>query len=204
MEIVGDTLIAAPIQTVWDGLNNPDVLRAAIPGCEALEQKSPTELTARVVQKIGPVSASFSGEVTLSELNPPFSYRISGQGSGGVAGFAKGGAFVELAEEDGGTRLRYKVEAKLGGKIAQLGSRMIKGIATSLAEEFFRRFSEQISGAPTAAAAPRPVVAAAKVSPPVGAVPVVADGPGWRMMALAGWASAAGFALIALVLAMGA
>ena len=202
MEIVGDTLIPAPIQTVWDGLNNADVLRACIPGCEALEQRSPTELTARVVQKIGPVSASFTGEVTLSELNPPHSYRITGQGSGGVAGFAKGGAFVKLSEEEGGTRLRYTVEAQLGGKIAQLGSRMIKGIATSLAGEFFRRFSEEVSGAPAVSVA-RPV-SSTKVSPPSGAVPAGADGPGWRLVAMAGWAAAAGFGLIALVLAMNA
>ena len=212
MEIVGETLIPASIDKVWQGLNSPEVLKASVPGCEALERKSPTELTARVVQKIGPVSASFTGDVTLSDLDPPNSYRISGQGSGGVAGFAKGEAVVRLTEEEGGTRLTYSVEAKLGGKIAQLGSRMIKGIATSLAAEFFRRFSEQIGGDPSRkpevnqpSLGAAGSVSAATISGGIAAKRAPANdtaGPGWRIFAIAGWAAAAGFAAIAMVLAL--
>ncbi|OYU37842.1 MAG: carbon monoxide dehydrogenase [Pseudorhodobacter sp. PARRP1] len=203
MELSGETLIPAPIATVWAGLNDPAILRACIPGCEALEMTSPTEMTARVVQKIGPVSASFAGQVTLSDLNPPHSYRITGQGSGGVAGFAKGSALINLAEEDGGTRLTYTVDVALGGKIAQLGGRMIKGLANSLAAQFFQKFSDHVSGNAGAVAA----VAQSGKQPARGVAATGAavrnttpqDGPGWRLFALAGWSTAAVLAVIALL-----
>lgn len=207
MELSGETLIPAPIGTVWAGLNDPALLRACIPGCEALDLVSPTEMTARVVQKIGPVSASFEGRVTLSEIDAPNSYRITGQGSGGVAGFAKGSALVRLAEEAGGTRLTYAVDVAVGGKIAQLGARMIRGVANTLAAQFFQTFADHVSGnapAPsgTAQTGPRPPAAsAAAPRAPAPRAPALAEGPGWRLFALAGWAVAAVLGAIALLLA---
>ena len=145
MEMNGSHIIPADRQTVWEALNNPDVLRACIPGCQELEMSSPTEMSAVVVTKIGPVKATFKGDVTLENLNPPQSYTISGEGKGGIAGFAKGGADVTLAEVEGGTRLDYAVDAKVGGKLAQLGSRLIDSTANKLAAEFFNNFSDHVS-----------------------------------------------------------
>jgi len=204
MELAGESLIPAPIDTVWAGLNNPDILRACIPGCEALEQVSPTEMTARVVQKVGPVSASFSGKVTLSDLDPPHSYRITGQGSGGVAGFAKGSALIQLTEQDGGTKLTYTVDVTLGGKIAQLGGRMIKGLAGRLADQFFQTFSDHVTGA---AKAPSPAVsqpATAQAAGPSSKATgnAVHAEPGWRLFALAGWVTAAVLAIVAILQAI--
>ncbi len=146
MEMNGSHLIPASRQTVWEALNDADVLRACIPGCKELEQASPTELSATVVTKIGPVKATFKGEVTLENLNPPESYTITGEGKGGIAGFAKGGADVKLTEAEGGTQLDYDVKAKVGGKIAQLGSRLIDSTAKKLAEQFFTNFSDHVGG----------------------------------------------------------
>jgi carbon monoxide dehydrogenase subunit G len=148
LTIEGEETIAAPIEKVWAGLNDPDVLKACIPGCESLEKKSDTELAATVVLKIGPIKAKFNGEVTLSNLNPPYSYTISGEGKGGIAGFAKGGADVVLSEAGAGrTLLKYSATADVGGKIAQLGSRLISSTSKKLAGEFFSTFSEKVSGA---------------------------------------------------------
>lgn len=144
MEMKGDQLISADRQTVWEALNNPEILKACIPGCETLEKISDTELSATVVTKIGPVKAKFSGDVRLENLNPPESYSIVGEGKGGIAGFAKGGADVTLSEEEGGTLLSYTVDAKVGGKIAQLGSRLIDSTAKKLAGKFFSSFSEMV------------------------------------------------------------
>ncbi|MEN0041352.1 MAG: carbon monoxide dehydrogenase subunit G [Pseudomonadota bacterium] len=138
--------IPASKDKVWEGLNDPDVLRECIPGCKELEMSSPTELSATVVAKVGPVKATFKGEVNLENLNPPDSYTITGEGKGGIAGFAKGGADVQLKDVEGGTQLDYQVQAKVGGKIAQLGSRLIDGAAKKLAAEFFDNFSKRISG----------------------------------------------------------
>ena len=146
MEMSGIHIIPADRQTVWAALNNPDVLRACIPGCKELEMSSPTEMSATVVAKIGPVKATFKGDVTLENLNPPESYTIAGEGKGGIAGFAKGGADVTLGETEEGTVLAYEVNAKVGGKIAQLGSRLIDSSAKKLADEFFTNFSEHVSG----------------------------------------------------------
>lgn len=146
MEMNGSHIIPASRETVWDALNNPDVLRACIPGCEELEMSSPTEMSATVVTKIGPVKAKFKGDVTLENLNPPNSYTISGEGKGGIAGFAKGGADVTLTEVPEGTQLDYNVDAKVGGKIAQLGSRLIDSTARKLADQFFTNFSEKVGG----------------------------------------------------------
>ena len=136
MTMTGEVQLAAPREAVWAKLNDPEVLKACIPGCEELTMLSPTEFEAVAVNKIGPVKAKFKGKVTLSDLDPPNGYKISGQGDGGVAGFAKGGATVGLADKDGGTLLSYNVEAQIGGKLAQLGQRLINGSAKKLADEF--------------------------------------------------------------------
>jgi hypothetical protein len=120
-------------------------LRAAIPGCESLEKLSDTEMTGKVAAKVGPVSAHFSGKVTLSDLDPPNGYKISGQGDGGVAGFAKGGATVTLAPKDGGTLLSYAVDAQIGGKLAQIGQRLVNGAAKKMADDFFQKFAAAVS-----------------------------------------------------------
>lgn len=146
MQINDSQLIPASRDKVWAALNDPDVLKACIPGCQALEVTAPNEMTATVVFRVGPVKATFGGKVTLSDLDPPNGYRISGEGSGGVAGFAKGGAVVRL-EADGAdsTVLHYDVDAQIGGKLAQLGARLINSTAKKLAGEFFASFAEVVS-----------------------------------------------------------
>lgn len=145
MEMNGEERIAAPRQLVWEALNDPDVLRECIPGCETLEKSSDTEMSAAVKLKIGPVSAKFSGDVTLENINAPESYTIAGEGKGGIAGFAKGGADVKLTEDGAETVLSYNVKAQVGGKIAQLGSRLIESTSKKLAGQFFTRFNEVVS-----------------------------------------------------------
>ena len=146
--IEGEERIAAPLQKVWEALNDPDVLKATIPGCQSLEMKSPTEMAAVVVLKIGPIKATFQGEVTLKNLNPPNSYTIQGEGKGGIAGFAKGGADVRLAADGAdATILTYSAKADVGGKIAQLGSRLISSTSKKLAGQFFSAFGEKVGGA---------------------------------------------------------
>jgi uncharacterized protein len=147
MNMSGEFVLPADKATVWARLNDADTLKAAIPGCESLEKLSDTELHAVVKVKIGPVSARFKGKVNLSDVDAPNSYRIAGQGDGGIAGFAKGGANVKLADADGGaTRLSYDVDAQVGGKIAQLGSRLIDSSAKKLAEQFFANFATALGG----------------------------------------------------------
>lgn len=145
MEMNGEERIAAPRQLVWEALNDPDVLRECIPGCESLEKSSVTEMSAAVKIKIGPVSAKFTGEVTLENINAPESYTISGEGKGGIAGFAKGGADVKLVEDGAETVLSYDVKAQVGGKLAQLGSRLIDSTSKKLAGQFFTKFNEVVS-----------------------------------------------------------
>ncbi len=149
MEISGTKLIAADRQTVWEALNDPEVLKASIPGCTEMEKTGENNLEATVVAKVGPVKATFKGAVELTDINAPESYRIVGEGKGGVAGFAKGEATVNLAEVEGGTELTYQADAKVGGKLAQLGSRIIEGFARKMADEFFTNFQEKV-GAPEA------------------------------------------------------
>jgi len=147
--------VPASKEKVWAALNNPDILRRCIPGCQTLEMTSPTEMTATVVVKLGPVKATFAGKVTLSDLDPPNSYRISGEGSGGVAGFAKGGASVKLEEAGADvTNLAYRVDAQIGGKLAQLGGRLIDSTAKKLAGEFFQNFATALAPPPPAAEPP--------------------------------------------------
>lgn len=141
MTMTGEVQLAAPRDVVWAKLNDPEVLKACIPGCEELNKTSDTEFHAVATQKIGPVKARFRGKVQLTDLNPPNGYKIVGEGEGGVAGFAKGGATVSLSEKDGGTLLSYNVEAHIGGKLAQLGQRLINGAAKKVADEFFQKFA---------------------------------------------------------------
>ena len=146
MDMTGEYRIAAPRERVWAALNNPDILRQAIPGCEELNKLSDTELEGAARAKIGPVSARFKGKVTLSELNPPESYVLTGEGSGGAAGFAKGEAKVVLTADGDATTLRYTVKATIGGKLAQLGQRLVDGAAKKMADEFFDKFSDLAGG----------------------------------------------------------
>ena len=148
MDIKGEYRIEAPREKVFAALNDPEVLKACIPGCESLEKLSDTEMTAKVRLRIGPVSAAFSGKVTLSDIDPPNGYKISGEGQGGVAGFAKGGAVVKLADDAGVTVLTYDADAQVGGKIAQVGARLIQGTARKLADQFFGKFAESVGAPP--------------------------------------------------------
>lgn len=150
MKMSGTRLLPAPQQQVWEKLNDVETLKRCIPGCQSLEQISDTQMKATVALKIGPVNAKFTGEVELSDMNPPNSYRISGSGKGGPAGSASGGADVSLAATDGGTELSYDVDAKVAGKIAQLGARLIDGTAASLAEKFFDNFAAELTPAEAA------------------------------------------------------
>jgi len=184
MDMTGEVHLPAPRQTVWRALNDPEILKQSIPGCEEIQKLSDTEMTARVSAKVGPVSAKFTGKVLLSELDPPNGYTISGEGQGGVAGFAKGGAQVSLKDDTGGTMLSYKVQAQVGGKLAQIGSRLIDATARKMADEFFARFVAAVgasapapAAAPPAGAAPEPPSATAPMSTPV---PSPADRPATR------------------------
>jgi uncharacterized protein len=141
----GTQEINASPQSVWEALNNPEILRQCIPGCESLEKTDEGGFAAKVVLKIGPVKASFTGAVTLTNLNPPHSYTITGEGSGGIAGHAKGSADVSLEASESGTLLTYTVKADIGGKIAQLGSRLIDATAKKLATQFFEKFGEKVA-----------------------------------------------------------
>ena len=144
MELTGSRVIAADRETVWAHLNSAETLKACIPGCEDLNGSPDEGFEAVVKQKVGPVKATFKGKVTLSDIVVNESYTISGEGTGGVAGFAKGGANVNLADAEGGTELSYAVEAKVGGKIAQLGSRLIDGFARKMADQFFEKFQSVV------------------------------------------------------------
>src|SRR6266436_2499754 len=192
MEMTGEFRIPAPRQRVWEALNDPEILKQSIPGCQTLEKVSDTEFNGKVVASVGPVRATFGGKVTLSDLDPPQSYTISGEGSGGVAGFAKGGAKVELTEDGGATVLHYAVQAQVGGKLAQIGSRLIDGVARKMANDFFGRFAAAVapeqppplavepaqSEAAPAAPAAEEVRVAAETTPPAPAPRPAAPAPG--------------------------
>ena len=142
MELNDKIFIAAPMAQVYQALNDPEILKVCIPGCEELIKHSDTELEAKVVLKVGPVKAKFSGNVTLDQSGAPDQFSLTGKGNGGAAGFARGGADVTLTEHDDGTMLTYTAKAEIGGKLAQLGSRLIVGTAKKLASKFFVKFSE--------------------------------------------------------------
>ena len=159
MQLTDSREISADRATVYAALLSPEVLKACVPGCEELTGSPEDGFEAKVVQKVGPVKATFKGAVTVSNLNEPESLTLSGEGKGGAAGFAKGGANVRLEEIEGGTRLHYEVEAKVGGKLAQLGSRIIDGFAKKMADQFFSNFQDALGTpsqevAATAEAAP--------------------------------------------------
>ena len=151
MVMKGEVDLPASREIVWEKLNDPETLKACIPGCQSLERtadNSGFEAVARI--KVGPVSATFKGKVMLLDLDPPNGYRIQGEGEGGIAGFAKGGATVKLEAVGEGTKLHYDVEAQVGGKIAQLGSRLIDGVAKKMADQFFAGFVTAVGGTPVA------------------------------------------------------
>ncbi len=193
MDMTGEQRIKAPKQAVWDALNDVEALRASIPGCEEVEKKSDTEFAAKVRLAVGPVKARFSGEVTLSDIDAPNGYTISGQGSGGVAGFGKGEAKVTLSEDGGETVVSYTAHATVGGKLAQIGQRLIDSTAKKLAGQFFENLAGYLDAqglgaaaeAP-AAAAPQPAAAAAQPAPArAGAQAGGGQGMFWGIMGVA-------------------
>jgi carbon monoxide dehydrogenase subunit G len=164
MDMTGEYRIEAPREAVWRGLNDPETLKQSITGCEELTKDSDTTFAARVKARVGPVSATFGGKVTLSDLDPPNGYKISGEGQGGVAGFAKGSAEVKLVPDGSATVLHYAVNATVGGKLAQIGSRLVDATARKMADEFFARFAEVVQ-AGVAGAAPAPTATPAAPGP---------------------------------------
>jgi hypothetical protein len=154
MEMTGEQLIPLPQQRVWEALNNPEILKACIAGCESMERVSDTEYKVTLSAAVGPVKARFNGKLLLTELNPPTSYSLAFEGSGGAAGFGKGSASVRLSPEDSGTRLSYSAKATVGGKLAQIGSRLIDGVAKKMADDFFVKFNQTLSPAQGEVAAP--------------------------------------------------
>jgi hypothetical protein len=171
MELSGDHRIAASRQAVWNALNDPEVLKACIPGCESLTRDGDNAFDAIVQAKVGPVRAKFSGRVELSNIRPPESYTITGEGKGGTAGMAKGGADVVLVEDGDGTVLRYTANADVAGKLAQIGSRLVKSAANKQAREFFLRFGDIVTGVaplPQAVAPEAVSVAASSAAAPSG------------------------------------
>jgi carbon monoxide dehydrogenase subunit G len=144
MTMSGEQQLTASREKVWAALIDPAVLKSCIPGCETLDVTGENEFAAVATNKIGPVKARFKGKVRLTDIDPPNSYKISGEGDGGIAGFAKGGATVSLSDKDGGTLLSYNVEAQIGGKLAQLGQRLVNGAAKKLADDFFAKFAAAV------------------------------------------------------------
>ncbi|RYF38759.1 MAG: carbon monoxide dehydrogenase [Comamonadaceae bacterium] len=184
MDMQGSRALAITQQQAWDALNDPEVLKLCIPGCDKVEATGENQYAVGVAVKIGPVSAKFAGKITLSDINPPNSYTISFDGQGGAAGFGKGNAQVQLAPpaEGAGCVLSYTVQAQVGGKIAQMGQRLIDGVAKSMAEDFFKRFDEEMQRRYPQAAAVSPAAAPA--------VPAAGEGGGipswvWIVVAIA-------------------
>ena len=165
MEMKGSRVVPADVATTWRALNDPEVLRECIPGCESIDRVSDTEYRVLMTARVGPVSAKFSGRLTLADIAAPRSYTLKFEGQGGAAGFANGSAKVELSPVEGGTRIDYAVNAQVGGKLAQIGSRLIDGAAAKVADDFFARFVARAGGSPPAAAeaaaAPPPELASA-------------------------------------------
>jgi carbon monoxide dehydrogenase subunit G len=162
MELTSSRTVPASVEKTWAALNDPEALKACIPGCESIERISDTEFTVAMTARVGPVSAKFSGHIVLSEIVPPTSYKISFEGQGGAAGFARGEAKVALTPDGSGTRIEYNVNAQVGGKLAQIGSRLVDGAAAKIADDFFACFVERLGGG--AATAAEPVVAPAETA----------------------------------------
>ncbi len=186
MEMQGNRLLAITQQQAWDALNDPEVLKTCIAGCDKVERTAENEFTVGVSIKIGPVAAKFSGKISLADMLPPQSYTLSFEGQGGPAGFGKGSAKVQLTPVTGGTELTYSVQASVGGKIAQLGQRLIDGVAKSMAEDFFKRFDQEMQ----------------KQYPPVeaSAAPVAESIAGQSGLKLPSWVWVAGAVVLALAL----
>ena len=144
MDMQASRQLAVTQQQAWDALNDPEVLKVCIPGCDKVEATGPDQFAVGVALKIGPVSAKFAGKITLGEMNPPNSYTLTFDGQGGAAGFGKGSAKVALTPNEGGCELAYTVHAQVGGKVAQLGQRLVDGAAKSMAEDFFKRFDDEM------------------------------------------------------------
>lgn len=189
MDITGEYRIGAPREQVWKALNDPEVLRVCIPGCEELTHATDTEFAAKVTAKVGPIKATFRGRVTLSEVDAPNGYRISGEGQGGTAGFAKGSAKVSLADDGNATLLRYVADAQIGGKLASVGSRVIQGVAKKMSDDFFAKFVEEVGGGEVAAP-----------SEPVRPEPVAAGAGGLRWQVVVGVIAAAALAVLVALL----
>jgi carbon monoxide dehydrogenase subunit G len=212
MDMTGERRIPAPRQTVWEALNDPEVLKASIPGCESLEKLGDDQMRATAAVKVGPISARFSGKVQLSDIDPPNGYRISGEGQGGPAGFAKGGANVGLKDDGADTLLSYQVNAQVGGKLAQLGGRLIDASAKQMADAFFDRFSQlvQAQGVQTSSAATdgaaggtvaEPVPVSRPALAPAGAISIFALLPEEPFgLPLVAWIGGGVYALILLLM----
>jgi carbon monoxide dehydrogenase subunit G len=163
MDMTGERQLVLPRQRVWDALNDPAVLQQCIPGCETVEKTGEHEFRMAMTAAIGPVKAKFTGKIRLSHVVPPESYTIAFEGSGGVAGFGKGSAKVALAEHEGGTRMTWQAHATVGGKLAQVGSRLVDGVARKMADDFFARFAEVVAPAAGGAKPVEPATPAARV-----------------------------------------
>ena len=179
MEMSGEQHIPLPQQRVWEALNDPEILKACIPGCESIDRVSENEYKVAMTAAVGPVKAKFSGKLLLSDINPPNSYSLAFEGSGGAAGFGKGSAQVSLAPESGGTWLTYKAQASVGGKLAQIGSRLIDGVAKKMADDFFIRFNKTVAPAVGSASPAAAVRADAWATP----IPVKSPLPVWMWIA---------------------
>jgi len=166
MQLTNSRNVPASVETTWAALNDPETLKACIPGCEAIERISDTEFRVTMTARVGPVAAKFNGRIVLSDIVPPNSYRITFEGQGGAAGFARGDARVALAPDGTGARLEYTVNAQVGGKLAQIGSRLVDGAAAKVADDFFACFVNRVAGPATTATAPEP--AAASPTPSAG------------------------------------
>jgi carbon monoxide dehydrogenase subunit G len=197
MDMTGERRIPAPRQTVWEALNDPEVLKVSIPGCESLEKLADDQMKATAAVKVGPISARFTGKVQLTDIDPPNGYRISGEGQGGAAGFAKGGANVALKDDGADTLLSYHVNAQVGGKLAQLGARLIDASAKQMADQFFDRFSRQVQA--MSPGAPESVAMATALQP--SAISVWALIPREPFgLPLAAWIGGAVFVLMVLLM----
>jgi len=177
MEMTGEQRIALPQQKVWEALNDPAILKACIPGCETIEKVADNEYKVAMTASVGPVKAKFSGKLLLSDLNPPNSYSLAFEGSGGAAGFGKGSAQVALRPEGGDTLLSYKANASVGGKLAQIGSRLIDGVAKKMSDDFFARFNQIVASPPASVESP-----AGAAAPESGPAVLPSHGkavPGW-------------------------
>ncbi len=198
MDMTGEFRIPAPREAVWKALNDPEILKQCIAGCEELEKTSDTEFVAKVTARVGPVKAGFTGKVTLSDLDPPNGYKITGEGQGGAAGFARGGAEVHLEPDGDGTLLKYTVNAAIGGKLAQIGARLIDGTARKMANDFFAKFAEIVGAAAPPASGTEPIQPAA---PPMSAAVAPTDKAGpVSPQGLKPWVWVSALILLALVL----